>query len=174
MNYEKLLPKIKRYAKEHEKESRYEHTKGVVKTIRELAVRYGEDPVKAEVIGWLHDTYKPAGALEHGPLAAQKAQEDFGIDDPEILEAIEFHTTGRPGMCNLAKIMKLADMIEPTRHYPEVEKIRAAVTDSLNESLLMLMRETRKFVLGSGGSYADISNQTIAWLEKELEREQNG
>ena len=174
MNYEKLIPKLKKYAKSHEKPSRYEHTEGVVKSIKELAERYHLDPVKAEIIAWMHDTYKPAGPLEHGPLAAAKIQEDFGVDDPDIIEAIEYHTTGKPGMCDLAKIMKLADMIEPNRHYPEVENIRAAVTDNLNESLLMLMTETRRYVLSQGAHYADISNQTIDWLTQELEREKNG
>lgn len=174
MNYEKLIPKLKKYAKSHEKESRFEHTQGVVESIKELAERYGVDPVKAEVVAWMHDTYKPAGPLEHGPMAARKIQEDFGVTDPDILEAIEFHTTGRPGMCDLAKIMKLADMIEPHRVYPEVETIRASVTDNLNESLLMLMTETRRYVLSKGGPYADISNQTIDWLTEELEREKNG
>jgi len=174
MNYEELIPKIKQYAKEHEKESRFQHTEGVADAIKKLALRYGLDPVKAEIVAWMHDTYKPMGALEHGKIAARKIQEDFGITDPDIVEAIEYHTVGKPGMCDLTKIMKLADMIEVNRHYPGVDEIRAGITDNLNESILFLMKETRDFVTSKGFTYADISNEAIAWLEAELEREKNG
>jgi HD superfamily phosphohydrolase YqeK len=60
-------------------------------------------------------------------------------------------------------------MTEPSRHYPGVEEIRAAVTDDLDESLLMLMTETRKYVTGKGFEFKDISNQAIDWLEERIE-----
>jgi len=164
--YVDLLEELKEYARIHEKPSRFQHTCGVVEEITRLSKIYGVDTYKAQIVAWFHDTYKEAGPMEHGPLAAKKIQEDFGITDPEIIEAIEYHTTGKPGMCNLTKVMKLADMTEPNRVYPGVEEIRAAVTDDLDESLLMLMTETRKFVLSKGLEFMDISNQAIAELEE--------
>ena len=167
--YVDFLEELKEYARTHEKPSRFEHTCGVVEEITRLSKIYGVDTYKAQIVAWFHDTYKSAGDLEHGPIAAQKIQEDFGVTDPEIIEAIEYHTTGKPGMCDLTKVMKLADMTEPSRHYPGVEEIRAAVTDDLDESLLMLMTETRKYVTSKGFEFKDISNQAIDWLEERIE-----
>ena len=166
--YRDLLKELEEYARAHEKPSRFEHTCGVVQEITRLSKIYGVDTYKAQIVAWFHDTYKAAGPLEHGPLAAKKIQEDFGITDPEIIEAIEYHTTGKPGMCDLTKVMKLADMTEPTRDYPGVEEIRASITDDLDESLLMLMTETRRFVTSKGFTFADISNQAIAYLEQRI------
>ena len=38
------------------------------------------------------------------------------MDDPEILSAITCHTTGKPGMSLLDKILYVADYIEPRRY----------------------------------------------------------
>ena len=42
----------------------------------------------------------------------------------EVLDAIRYHTSGRPGMTLLEKIIYLADYIEPGRHFPGVEEVR--------------------------------------------------
>lgn len=171
--YRDLLRELEEYARRREKPSRFEHTRGVVQEITRLSKIYGVDSYKAQIVAWFHDTYKQVGPLEHGPLAAEKLREEFGITDPEILEAIAYHTTGKPGMCELTKVMKLADMTEPTRDYPGVERIRASISDDLDGSLLMLMKETRRFVMSRGLSFADISDQTIDYLEQRI-RERKG
>ena len=57
----------------------------------------------------------------HGAAAAILAQTQYGVDDGEILSAIRCHTTGRPGMTKLDKIIYLADMASYERTYPEAE-----------------------------------------------------
>ena len=44
------------------------------------------------------------------------AEEKFGVNDPEILSAIACHTTGKPDMSLLDKILYIADYIEPRRY----------------------------------------------------------
>lgn len=168
--YVSLIEKLREYARECEEPLRFKHTEGTVKKVARLAERYGMDSYRAQIAAWFHDTYKPAGPLEHGRIAAEALKRDFGIEDPEILEAIEYHTTGKPGMSDIAKLLKLADMTEENRDYPGVERIRAAINDDLDESLLMLMKETRKYVLENGGTFARISDETISELEREIER----
>ncbi len=143
----------------HMSERRFSHTKGVVRASRELAVRYGADPEKAELAGWLHDCAKefslermhsimnyynePVGveisanpALLHGPVGAVIGKYGYGIKDEEILEAIRVHTTGKVNMSLLDKIIFIADYIEETRQFPGVDELRRLALIDLNEAVL--------------------------------------
>lgn len=95
-------------------------------TAASMAMRYGEDIEKAMTAGLLHDCGKfaPAGeqirlckkyglslkesevempALIHAKLGAYLAKETYKVCDGEILNAILYHTTGRPDMTMLEK-----------------------------------------------------------------------
>ncbi len=96
--YRNLRDQVQAYAERVEKPSRLAHTRGVVKMAKELALRYGADPQKAEIAAWFHDTSRSAGNLEHGPVAARVLETDFSVTDEEILNAVRWHTTGRRGM----------------------------------------------------------------------------
>ena len=62
--------------------------------------------------------------LLHGPVAAVEIQDDFGIEDGDIYEAIFWHTTGTPGYCRLGQALYFADFAEPMRKYPEAKEAR--------------------------------------------------
>ena len=51
--------------------------------------------------------------LLHGPVAAAWLSMDDGCDIGAVLEAVEFHTTGHPGMEDVAKVVFLADKMDP-------------------------------------------------------------
>ena len=66
---------------------------------------------------------------KHSPLLHAKAgnclaQKKYGITDEEILLAISYHTTGRPRMSLLEKIIYIADYIEPGRERAKKELCR--------------------------------------------------
>ena len=166
--YDGLVPKLKKFVEANVKATRLEHTKGVVETAKKLAVRYDVDPKKAEIAAWFHDSFRDAGNLEHGPLAAEKIQELFGVDDPEILEAIRNHTTGHPNMSKLDKVIYIADSLEPGRDYPGVAELRKIMYVDLDECLYQLMTHTRDYVLSIGAKFADISNLAIDDLKEKL------
>lgn len=166
--YDSLIPKLKAFVKENVKESRYNHTVGVVETARKLAIRYEVDPKKAEIAAWFHDAFRDAGNLEHGPIAAEKISELFGVDDSEIIEAIRNHTTGHPNMSKLDKVIYIADSLEPGRDYPYVDELRKIMYVDLDECLYQLMTHTRDYVLSIGSKFADISNEAIKELEEKL------
>ncbi len=63
-------------------------------------------------------------ALRHGPAAAYLAREQFAITSEDVLNAIQYHTTGRPGMSSLEKIIFLADKIEYGRPFRDLDLIR--------------------------------------------------
>ena len=133
---------------------RYAHSESVAAYSAELARRWGVDEELAYAAGLLHDMmhYLPAeeylswalvygvrcdrAALEdpqllHGPLAAAVLEQDYYCDDPELLQAVRCHTVPAPEMCDLAKIVFVADILEPTRPAWEGqdELRRLAMTD---------------------------------------------
>jgi len=156
------------------KHSRYEHSVGVMETSVHLAKLYGCDIEKARIAGLLHDCAKCLSdseilqkaeqynieldfitknqlELAHGPLGAAIAQREYGIDDFETLEAIRYHTTGKPNMNLLEKIIYLADYIEPHRKYPGVDELRKKSLLNLNEAIYQAMNNTIQHVLSKEG-----------------------
>ena len=51
--------------------------------------------------------------LLHGPVAAAWLSEDDDYNLGEVLESVEFHTTGHPGLGDVAKVVFLADKLDP-------------------------------------------------------------
>jgi predicted HD superfamily hydrolase involved in NAD metabolism len=136
---------------------RYEHTKSVALISEDLAKRNGVKPEAAYLAGIYHDAMREESkdsllalakkyrldvedvereypVLLHGPVAARVLEEDYGVKDKSVLEAIACHTTGKAGMDDLAKIVYLADMIEPNRVYPGVERLRKLAYNDLEQA----------------------------------------
>ncbi|RNB82338.1 HD domain-containing protein [Brevibacillus fluminis] len=150
---EQLLSQVR--AQMHEK--RYLHTLGVAESARKLAERFGADPDKAELAGYVHDYCKcwpipklhtyllrydlPQDIIEgekelwHAFVGANVIQSELEITDPEVIQAVRYHTTGRVGMSLLEKIVCVADYIEPQRSFPGVEKIRELAVKDLDQAL---------------------------------------
>lgn len=114
-------------------EERFSHTYHVVKRGQEICKV--EEQQDAFVACLLHDCAKRLGASDyakygftptadmpasvvHSFLGAEVARRDFGVTDQQILDAIAYHTTARPNMSRLDKIVYVADKTEDTRPYP--------------------------------------------------------
>ena len=115
--------------------TRWEHTLRVVETAVELADRVGVDRKQARLAALLHDYCKfwPRERMEriirerglpqdllkhhvelwHAPVGAEVVREELEVEDEGVLDAIRYHTTGRPHMSLLDKVIFLADYIEP-------------------------------------------------------------
>ncbi|MFA9399248.1 MAG: bis(5'-nucleosyl)-tetraphosphatase (symmetrical) YqeK [Clostridiaceae bacterium] len=164
------LEKINLYLKDNLKLTRYNHSIGVRDCAINLARFYGEDEKKAEIAGLVHDCAKNLSDTEilsllqdnnievdkiylkspfifHGLAGSIIARDKFGIEDKEILSAIEYHTTGKDNMSGLEKIIYLADYIEPNRKFKEVENLRELAYKDLNFALLESLNNTIKFVI---------------------------
>jgi predicted HD superfamily hydrolase involved in NAD metabolism len=87
----------------------------------------------------------------HAPVGAVIAHRDYGVDDPEVLAAIRWHTTGGPEMSLLDEIVFLADYIEPGRTFPGVDRLRALAAASLPEALLAAYDQTLGYLIAGGG-----------------------
>ena len=73
--------------------------------------------------------------LWHGFAAAEYLREELAISDPEILEAVRWHTVGKADMSTFEKIIFLADLTSAERSYPSAAEVRAVVDASLNEGM---------------------------------------
>ena len=153
------------------KRNRFVHSVGVANTAVKLAKRFGANQTKAYIAGLLHDCARqfenddlPAQAklrgiaigdveramplLLHAYIGAKMIREIYGVDDAEISQAIWRHTVGAADMTTLDKIIYFADMIEPNRNYPGVDKLRHLVgTAPLDEILLTALSESIIFVV---------------------------
>ncbi|AZS14358.1 bis(5'-nucleosyl)-tetraphosphatase (symmetrical) YqeK [Paenibacillus lutimineralis] len=148
---------------------RWTHVEGVMATSVSLAERFGADPVKADLAALLHDLAKfwPIERQEsvmrehglnpelleydkqllHAEVAAFVAEQEYGIDDPEVLDAIRYHTSGRVGMTLLDKIVCLADYIEPGRNFPGVDRMRELAEHNLEQALVAGIDSTITFLI---------------------------
>ena len=138
------LNELKKKIKLLQDATRYEHTLGVMYTAASLAMRYDEDVEKALVAGLLHDVAKNFSTnLEHGPLGAKIVSEEFGISDQYITDAICYHTTGRPNMTLLDKIIYVADYIEPNRNKaPNLAILRKLAFENMDDCLRWILKDT--------------------------------
>ena len=76
-------------------------------------------------------------SLLHGPLAAAWIESD-GVSDPQVLEAVRYHTTGRMGMGPVAKVVFLADKLDPAKvkRRPALEEVEALAHEDIDRALL--------------------------------------
>lgn len=187
------LKKIKKKLKNELDESRYEHTIGVMDTAACLAMRYGADLTQALVAGLLHDCAKcipndkklklcrkngievtpfeeKAPFLLHAKLGAWMAEHEYHVSDPAILSAIACHTTGKPDMSLLDKIVFIADYIEPGRNKaPGLPEIRRLSFTDIDQALIRILSDTLDY-LASSNDPIDPATQNV--LDYYLQREQ--
>jgi predicted HD superfamily hydrolase involved in NAD metabolism len=165
MNRKLALERVRAELTEH----RYIHTIGVMETAIELANRFGADGNKAEIAAIYHDyaKFRPKEEMKkliiehnlgsdllvhnvelwHAPVGAYLVEKEVGIVDSEIIDAIRFHTSGRPSMTLLEKIIYVADYIEPGRHFPGVEEVRELAKISLEDALIKAIHNTIVFLM---------------------------
>ncbi|MCR4743642.1 MAG: bis(5'-nucleosyl)-tetraphosphatase (symmetrical) YqeK [Lachnospiraceae bacterium] len=161
---------IKKKVKKVLDKDRYQHTLGVAYTAASLAMRYGIDIDRAFLAGILHDcakniandekftlckkykiklsdVEKQAPYLIHSKLGACLAKEIYKVEDKEILDAVRNHTTGRPGMTVLEKIIFTADYIEPGRTTaPNLSKIRQMSFVDLDKAVIEILKDTLEYL----------------------------
>lgn len=165
-----MIDKIKSDLLNNISKERYLHTLRVVDTCEKLAIRYDEDLDKTRTAALLHDSAKFISkekildkskeyglldnlshpyntALLHGPLAAKIAKDKYDIIDEDILNSIEYHTTGRRNMSLLEKIIFMGDYIEPNRKFKGIEEIRKLAFKDLDRSLLLTLNTNIKFLI---------------------------
>ncbi|MBL1230835.1 bis(5'-nucleosyl)-tetraphosphatase (symmetrical) YqeK [Enterococcus sp. BWB1-3] len=157
---EELMQKVQMQMSER----RFQHVLGVEEAAVALASKYNCSQEKASIAALVHDYakerpddefqliierdgYNPellnyGNAIWHGLVGADMIQRELGIDDEEILTAVRLHTTGAEEMSLLAKIIYIADYIEPNRTFPGVQEAREIALISLDDAVAYETKHT--------------------------------
>ncbi len=170
---------------------RYAHTLGVAYTAAALAMAHGESMDNAMTAGLLHDCAKSMHgselvaicekahlnvtaversnptALLHAKAGAYLAQHKYGVTDNDILNAIRYHTTGRPDMSRLEKILYIADYIEPNRkQLAELEMIRRIAFQDLDWTMEKILANTLAYLRTTDGQLDDMTIKTYHYYKR--------
>lgn len=134
---------------------RFIHSLRVAEQAVTLAERFGADTQKAEIAALLHDiskeeneqnqlkiikefgiilsvAEKKENKLLHAIAGAAYIEHVLGVSDRDILNAVRYHTTARPGMSVLEKVLYLADFTSADRDFDGLEPIKRAVEQGMD------------------------------------------
>ncbi len=188
------INKIRRRLKKHLDRPRYEHTLGVMYTAGSMAMCHNVDIDQAMTAGILHDCAKcipdekkirlcskyhlnisdaeyANPSLIHAKLGAFMAAHKYHIDDKEIVEAIACHTTGKPQMSTLDKIIYIADYIEPGRcEAPNLGKIRQLAFEDLNECLYRILADSLDYLAKKDAILDPMTKKTFEYYKRKLKK----
>lgn len=182
------MEQAQRLAKKTLSARRYRHTQNVAAAARQLALRWGANPDKAELAGWLHDIVKEKSGAEllqlmqqdgimagstrsrpkpiwHGPCGAIYAKHRCGVRDEGILSAIACHTTGKPDMTLLDKVLFLADVVSEERDFEGVDEIRALSQKDIDAAVIAAMEENIRYLQRAGKSLDHDTEEALRSLK---------
>ena len=180
------LKKIRKSMEKTLDSKRFEHTLGVEYTAAALAMRYGEDIMKAQTAGLLHDCAKCMSNdkrlsicekhhisvnkierknpfLLHAKVGSYIAMQKFHVHDSDTVNAILNHTTGRPDMSLLEKI-------EPGRKQaPNLTEIRKLAFTDLDEALYRILEDTLVYLRTVDGDVDPMTQKTYDFYKEYMD-----
>lgn len=172
-------------------ERTYRHCLSVAEMMERLAKDAGITPEQARTAGLLHDLCKnlnddevlaaaenyglvitPAQkkkpSLLHGPVAAEEARHSLGVTDEEVLDAIRFHTVGRPHWGAVGLALYFADFTEPLRTYPVAAEARKMLKAKGYREALRFVTQLRVEHIRTKYNIDPATEAFHAWMEKTL------
>lgn len=149
---------------------RYQHSLRVYETALALASKHNSLNEKIAIAALLHDCGREVKTndsvitarklnilvddielnqpiLLHAKLGVYIAKYKYGITDEDILQGILYHTTGAKNLSFLSKIVYLADMLEPKRDFPGIEKLRILAHSNIDEAMILAYRNTITYLM---------------------------
>ncbi len=181
------------------KEKRYEHSIAVASHARRLAEKHGyKNKQKAYLSGMVHDLFKlhnkdflksfykendpnydetiPNEAL-HGFVCSLWLENEYKLNDKEILNAIKNHTLGINNPSKLEKILFVADKISSDRKGDEIGKIRKLayvdLDQTYNKLIKMLIKKLKKNNIKPHENTLNIYNDIIGKKKNESNLKRN-
>lgn len=172
---------------------RFLHSLAVADMAMCLAARYDVDLEKAYLAGILHDNAKYISNedqiklclkyglsvspmekenpyLLHAKLGAYYASHKYGVFDPEIASAIEWHTTGKPDMSLLDKIIYISDYLEPNRHHADnLDYLRRLAFTNLDKTVANIISDTINMLNAKNRPIDDTSLEAFEFYKNILE-----
>lgn len=182
-----VVSQIEDYLNKHydTNSTRLQHIYNVTKVAVTLARQYKEDLTNVIVASYLHDATKylsneenlklignvdhsvPIGC-RHAYSAKVLAETKFHIHHSDVLNAIQYHCTGRPNMSRLEQIIFISDYIEEGRPFDTSGILKLAMQD-LSRAAYRIMQEIKEYILQSNQTFATITEEALSYYKKELE-----
>jgi nicotinate-nucleotide adenylyltransferase len=169
--------------------ARYAHSRSTAELAGGLCLRFGVEEEKGYVSGLAHDAAReiapgelvslaardrqPVTEFErkspillHGRAAAVLLAENTGYSDPDVLQAIRDHVTGRPSMGMLSKIVFTADFLEPTRDFLPRDFRMRALASALDVMVLAVLERKIQYVETGSTPVAEASRSLFEELKR--------
>lgn len=182
------VEKIKKDLEKTLSEYRYNHSLNVASVAADLAKLYQVDVEKAYVTGLIHDIAKeftdeenkyyvkkyklPKKFLKekykkilHSYVGAVYIKDVYNMPD-DICEAVKFHTTASPNMDTLAKVLFVADKIEPNKDYIGIEEERRLAYINIDTSLKLCLENNIEKLKSKGKKPHKNTVKTLRLLKK--------
>lgn len=183
------LRKIRKSMKRALDDKRYEHTLGVEYTAAALAMCHDASIKNAQLAGLLHDCAKCLSDekrlsicekhnisindierrnpfLLHAKVGSFLAMEEYHVDDTDVINAILNHTTGRPDMSLLEKIIFIADYIEPGRKQaPNLSLVRKMAFQDIDRALLMILEDILAYLKSTNQELDPMTEKTYLYYK---------
>lgn len=172
-----LTESVRKYALAAVSEERYKHSVRVAQTCAKLCAHFGLNEQIGFFVGIAHDICKSMSdeallktaaldgepflkiessrpSLLHGRAAAVLLRDNWNVEDKDVLEAVANHTFGKVGMCDLAKLLYVADKIEPGRENVTQEYTDRLMAMSVNQMTAAVVKESMDYLKGKGKKIA--------------------
>ncbi|MGL4985523.1 MAG: bis(5'-nucleosyl)-tetraphosphatase (symmetrical) YqeK [Treponemataceae bacterium] len=191
MNIASLTENITIYLKKNLQEKRFAHSLRTANTCKQLAKKYGLDENTAYFAGLSHDICKnlldtaltelaqkdgnPIRDFEkakpnllHGRAGANLLQNDFGIQDKQILDSVRYHTFGAQNIGELALLTFIADKIEPERPQMTEAYCKSIENLTLYELGYKIAQENGEAVIRKNKILTPDTEDFIRWLNDKV------
>jgi len=176
-----------------DKPHRLEHVYGVRDTALEFGKKFNLDLDKLELASLLHDMTKYYSHEHHVEVIQEHfenseeilkkfnpqilhafsariyAQEHYGIEDPDVLDAIQNHTVGKPDMTMYEKVIFISDYTEPNRTYDSCVKVRKLAQTNIDLAVFVAINDSITFYENLQDNVPDIAYQARRFYKKVLE-----
>lgn len=177
---------------------RYKHSKGVIDMAKRLNAQYhlGINEDKITLAGLLHDVTKnysneeqleilndfyhykiddellSCPSIWHAVTARVVSEKRYHLIDEEILNAIMYHTTGRPKMGDLEKLIFLCDYIEEGRTGHYFEDVRhVALEKGICEAIVQMYENVFLYLKSQNQNIYSLSLKAYEYYKKEVKND---
>ncbi len=173
-----LADKLMTYIQGH----RYLHTLSTTYYALHLnqVCHLGLDTHKILLAGMLHDCAKGGANIQDPTIPTDsintpvwhqfsgyvRAKREFCISDEEVLDAIRYHTTAKPNMSTLSRLICMADMIEETRDYPQVVELRKIAESDFDQGFVSCIQYQYQYLKNKSTPIYPLTQQAVDYYTK--------
>lgn len=183
-----FIDKVDKHLKQNLSNKRYNHSIEVARMAYRVSKQFGFDSDKAYLAGLCHDIARelPLASLKdnvynwgafsedfythtnlyHGPVGAYILQSEFKLTDKELLEAVAYHSIGHKDMCDIAKVVYVADYISMDRRHITESLRNSVLSMTLNEMVITVIELTSSYLSDRGIKTLDETNDLYDTLKR--------